>query len=136
MKISVEQRKEEQIKLRFDVVDTGIGIKAEDIDKLFIKFYQVDCKYNKEKKGTGLGLPISRQFARMMNGDINVSSQLDKGSVFSLTLWQGCKRDEKLLRDESRKVSVVLYNLHGYEKESHFVKTIEYRRRLQVHRQP
>lgn len=72
--------------LRFSVVDTGIGLTSSQADHLFEPFRQADSSTTRRFGGTGLGLAISRQFARLMGGDIEVSSQAGKGSIFSLTV--------------------------------------------------
>lgn len=74
--------------LRFQVADTGIGIKKEDMDKLFISFSQVSTYENHNKEGTGLGLAISRALSKMMGGDIQVESTYGKGSTFTVMLKQ------------------------------------------------
>lgn len=74
--------------LRMEVRDSGIGIRAEDLDKLFISFNQVDTKRNRHIKGTGLGLAISKKLCEMMGGYIEVSSVYGKGSSFVITLRQ------------------------------------------------
>ena len=58
----------------FKVADTGIGIKKEDMSKLFTNFQQVDTKKNRSVEGTGLGLAISKRLITQMGGYINVSS--------------------------------------------------------------
>jgi signal transduction histidine kinase/ActR/RegA family two-component response regulator len=72
--------------LRFEVKDTGIGIKPEDLSKLFTPFEQLDLRKNKDVVGTGLGLAISHQLCRLMNGDMTVESDYGKGSLFSVLL--------------------------------------------------
>ena len=72
--------------IRFDVVDTGIGIAEEDIGKLFKEFSQANAQVMTKYGGTGLGLIISRKFCQMMGGDITVKSELEKGSIFTMTL--------------------------------------------------
>jgi len=68
--------------LRFSVVDTGIGISAQNIDKLFKSFSQIDSTYTKKVGGTGLGLIISKQLAEMMGGAMWVESKEGVGSSF------------------------------------------------------
>ncbi len=72
--------------LTIEVQDTGIGIAPEHQDIIFEEFAQVQNRLQTRQKGTGLGLPLSRQFARMLGGDITVRSELGHGSTFTLTL--------------------------------------------------
>jgi CheY-like chemotaxis protein/anti-sigma regulatory factor (Ser/Thr protein kinase) len=68
------------------VADTGIGIAADQLPRLFQKFAQVDSSLAKKHEGTGLGLAISRQLAELMGGTLTVTSELGKGATFVLTL--------------------------------------------------
>jgi len=72
--------------LLFQVSDTGIGMTPEQLSKLFQAFTQADAWTYKKFGGTGLGLAISKRFCQMMGGDITVSSELGKGSTFTVTL--------------------------------------------------
>ena len=83
--------------LRIDVSDTGIGISPDDFDLVFEKFKQADSSVSRKYGGTGLGLPISKNLARIMGGDIFVSSQLGKGSSFSLLLPAKINKGKKEL---------------------------------------
>jgi signal transduction histidine kinase/DNA-binding response OmpR family regulator len=74
--------------MKVSVSDTGIGIKEEDMHKLFNSFQQVDSKRNRNIEGTGLGLAISQQLLHLMNGKISVDSEYEKGSTFSFELPQ------------------------------------------------
>ncbi len=76
--------------LRFDVEDTGIGIAADQLDGIFEAFSQADGRTTSQYGGSGLGLTITRQLARMLGGDITVSSQIGQGSIFSLTIQLHC----------------------------------------------
>ena len=78
----------DEIELQVCVDDTGIGIKKEDMDKLFKSFQQVDSKRNRNIEGTGLGLAISQQLLELMKGNIWVESEYEKGSKFSFTIPQ------------------------------------------------
>jgi PAS domain S-box-containing protein len=72
--------------LRFVVVDTGIGISAEDLDSLFQPFRQLDAGLARNHEGTGLGLAICRRLAGLMGGVIVAQSDQGRGSVFTFTL--------------------------------------------------
>jgi signal transduction histidine kinase/DNA-binding response OmpR family regulator len=88
LKYDYETVSEDTINLLFSVSDTGIGIKPEDIGKLFRSFQQIDSKRNRNIEGTGLGLAISKQLVNLMNGDISVESVYGEGSTFSFTIPQ------------------------------------------------
>ncbi|HSH00987.1 MAG TPA: response regulator [Anaerolineae bacterium] len=72
--------------LQIAVRDTGIGISADNQSKLFESFQQVDSSITRRFGGTGLGLTISRQLARLMDGDLTVASQLGHGTTFTLAI--------------------------------------------------
>ncbi|MFD1888080.1 ATP-binding protein [Paenibacillus wenxiniae] len=76
----------EELKLRFRVKDSGIGIASKDQDKLFQSFSQVDDSQSREFGGTGLGLVISQQIVELMQGTITLESEQGKGSVFEFTI--------------------------------------------------
>ncbi|MCC5892194.1 GAF domain-containing hybrid sensor histidine kinase/response regulator [Exiguobacterium sp.] len=70
--------------LRFAVTDTGRGVDGQELELLFEPFYQK--KYTDQHQGTGLGLPISKQYATLLGGDLQVESELGRGSRFVFTL--------------------------------------------------
>jgi signal transduction histidine kinase len=80
--------------ISFYISDTGIGIRSEDIAKLFADYNQVDTRANREVKGTGLGLSITKKFIDMMGGEISVESEYGKGSTFRVRIRQGFVTDK------------------------------------------
>lgn len=77
-----QNRHEYGINLNVSVMDTGIGITEENLEKLFTNFQQVDTRKNRAVEGTGLGLAISKQLIAQMGGFVNVSSTYGEGSEF------------------------------------------------------
>lgn len=73
-------------RLVFEVIDTGIGMTADELLRLFQPFYQADSSTTRRFGGTGLGLTISRRLAHLLGGTIDVESEPDVGSVFRLTI--------------------------------------------------
>ena len=71
----------------FDVEDTGIGISAEDIERVFLPFERSDSANQRKEVGTGLGLAISNMLAHIMGGELSVTSTPGKGSIFKLRLY-------------------------------------------------
>ncbi|MER0438727.1 two-component regulator propeller domain-containing protein [Emticicia sp. W12TSBA100-4] len=75
-----------QVKLGFKVRDSGIGIPADKLDRLFKAFSQVDSSSSRKYGGTGLGLIISEKIVNLMEGDIGVESEVGKGTTFTFTI--------------------------------------------------
>ena len=79
---------EYNIELVFSVIDTGIGIKSEELPKLFDSFKRLELSKNRNIQGTGLGLNIAKQLIDLMHGKIAVESKYGKGSTFTVTIPQ------------------------------------------------
>lgn len=79
-------REDGRIDLKISVTDTGIGIKKEDYEKLFIPFERVDRKVNRNIEGTGLGLMLVKRYVELFGGTISVESEYGKGSTFSVSV--------------------------------------------------
>jgi len=94
--VSMTQRKNNDCELTFSVKDTGIGIKEQDMDKLFTAYERLDEATNSGIQGTGLGLDISRRFAELIGGTLTCHSIYGQGSEFVLTLNQRIVDDTPL----------------------------------------
>jgi signal transduction histidine kinase/CheY-like chemotaxis protein len=86
--VSGEIIKEDTAKLIVSVTDSGIGIRKEDLQKLFTSFQQLDSHKSHVREGTGLGLAICRELVSLMGGDITVESTYGVGSKFTFTIIQ------------------------------------------------
>ena len=94
--------------LIISVQDTGRGIKAENITKLFTKFERLDVEKNTTTEGTGLGLAITKHLVEMMHGTINVQSQFGKGSIFVVNIPQKIKTLTAPLSNEEVDEDVII----------------------------
>ena len=93
---SIESRTDDEVNLRFSVKDTGIGIREEDMDKLFTAYERLDEEKNSGIQGTGLGLDISKRFAQLLGGDLVVESTYGEGSEFIFTVTQKIVDDKPI----------------------------------------
>ena len=88
LNVDMTERKGDVAYLRFSVIDTGMGVREEDKEKLFTAYERLDEVKNSNIQGTGLGLDISRRFAELMEGSLWCESEYGEGSEFILTLTQ------------------------------------------------
>lgn len=90
-----------------EVSDTGIGIAASDMPRIFERFYRVDKARSRELGGTGLGLSIVKHLAQAMQGSVRAASEIGKGTTFTVTLprarWTSLARKRPILIDDARR---------------------------------
>jgi signal transduction histidine kinase len=86
--VNGKHSKDENIELSVSIIDTGIGIESEYIDRVFSEYVQADLKANKYTEGTGLGLSITKMMVDIMGGKISVKSEYGKGSNFTVIFPQ------------------------------------------------
>ena len=96
IRIGVHAREQGRICLDFAVEDSGVGMRPEELERLFKPFSQADATVSRKFGGTGLGLAISKRLAEMMSGEISVSSVEGTGTTFRLRLWLA-QDDERAL---------------------------------------
>jgi len=85
--------------LIFEIEDTGIGIKEQDLDTIFEQFSRVDSKHTKTIQGTGLGLPLCQKLANLMGGEVSAKSQYGQGSTFRVVISQSIGAYESIGQD-------------------------------------
>ncbi|MGN0620346.1 MAG: PocR ligand-binding domain-containing protein [Porcipelethomonas sp.] len=103
--------------IKVTVSDTGMGIKQEDLNKIFHSFQQVDSKRNRNIEGTGLGLAISQQLLRLMNGKISVESEYGKGTIFSFELPQKIINGAPSASKPDRDITAAVFINNKYVKQ-------------------
>jgi signal transduction histidine kinase/CheY-like chemotaxis protein len=123
---------EDEMLVRFEVQDTGIGLTEEQRGKLFQAFQQADTSTSRQYGGTGLGLTISKQLATLMGGDVGVESEHGVGSTFWFTarLGKGEEKVRQYLPDpdlRNRRVLVVDDNAHAREILSEMLTNMTFR---------
>jgi signal transduction histidine kinase len=103
------RRHGDDVWISFYVKDTGIGIREEDIKKLFSDYNQVDTRANREIEGTGLGLSITKKFVELMDGEISVESEYGKGTTFHALIRQGFVTDKPIGKETTESLSNFRY---------------------------
>ena len=112
-KVGWKQQPDGSALMQFSSIDTGIGIRQEDMGKLFSQFERLDLQKNRNIEGTGLGLSITTNLVRMMNGELKVSSEYGKGSDFTILLPQKMEHYEAI-GDFRRRAEAFLLQQKGY----------------------
>jgi signal transduction histidine kinase/CheY-like chemotaxis protein/HPt (histidine-containing phosphotransfer) domain-containing protein len=105
VKIVSKQKNTKQIQIRFDVIDTGIGISEDFVSNLFQNFSQAGSDTARKYGGSGLGLSICKQLVELMNGIIYMKSTLQHGSTFSFELPFYISTDTELLPEKTMEIS-------------------------------
>ena len=103
----------QDIELYVSVSDTGIGIREEDIGKLFADYNQVDTQANRNVEGTGLGLSITKGIVGLMGGEISVESKYGEGTKFTVRLPQGFVCGEYVGAEETEQLRALRYDNSG-----------------------
>ncbi len=112
LSLSVQHERAQSLVLGFSVRDTGIGMTNEQQKRVFASFTQAEAGTNRRFGGTGLGLVISQRLIRLMGGELEVESELGKGSTFSFSLIVDKVQDQELLEAERRTPAPKYRNLH------------------------
>jgi signal transduction histidine kinase len=86
LQISTNENNDQSLEIKFNVIDTGIGIPKDKIDKIFERYEQASATIKTTFGGTGLGLSISKKMIELMDGTIEIKSKLGKGSQFTVTI--------------------------------------------------
>ncbi|HEX6309609.1 MAG TPA: ATP-binding protein [Longimicrobiales bacterium] len=100
------------------VSDTGPGIPPDHVERIFEEFYQVEGGLSRASGGTGLGLAIARRFARLMDGDIRVESQVGRGSTFAILLPRAAHPSEEEPESDELRVLVLAHDERAIERLS------------------
>ncbi|MDX2428026.1 MAG: MASE1 domain-containing protein [Xanthomonadales bacterium] len=109
LRARIVESRDDDIKLRFEVQDTGVGINADKLSSLFDLFEQGDTSTTREHGGTGLGLAITRRLAGLMGGDAGAESVPGQGSTFWLTAW--FKRGQSVCQEDEEEQVLDVENL-------------------------
>jgi signal transduction histidine kinase len=98
VRLGVKLKDSDNVLVRVEVVDTGIGIPMDKHQRLFVAFTQADGSTTRKYGGTGLGLTIVRQLVELMRGNLGIESELDKGSRFWFVVPMGIAKSQTLLK--------------------------------------
>jgi CheY-like chemotaxis protein len=104
------QRDADNVWVTFYIKDTGIGIRGEDLEKIFSDYNQVDTHANRKIEGTGLGLSITKKLVELMDGEITVESEYGKGTTFRVRIRQGFVTDTTIGKVTAENLSSFRYS--------------------------
>jgi signal transduction histidine kinase/DNA-binding response OmpR family regulator len=107
LKLTTEKNNNNDYKLIFSIEDTGKGISKENLENIFKEFYQVYSENERNYSGVGLGLPISKKLIELMNGEIEVKSEIDKGTNVSFSIYV---EKGKLYSEKNSDLTKVYFN--------------------------
>lgn len=118
VKIAAIDTEKENINIRIAVADSGIGISEKDMDKLFIRFSQVDASDTRKYGGSGLGLVISKQIAELMGGTISVQSKEGIGSTFiaEIPLKVVKAAEAEAQKEEEKQDDAAIFSINAHSK--------------------
>lgn len=106
MRVERVESTEDELLVKFSVIDTGIGVAEEKIDEIFEKFTQSDQSVTRKYGGTGLGLPISKKLVELLGGKLQVDSKVGEGSTFFFTLTYGIGDVNQINKDVNTEVTI------------------------------
>ncbi|MDR2374813.1 MAG: response regulator [Treponema sp.] len=116
------ERDAEGIWMVCSISDTGMGIREEDIDKLFGEYNQVNMESNRHIEGTGLGLAITKRLVEMMRGNIYVESKYGKGTTFMVRLFQGFAGDAVIGKEAAANLAEFRYTIARQNRNKQIVR--------------
>jgi signal transduction histidine kinase/CheY-like chemotaxis protein len=108
----------------FSIGDTGVGIKPEDLPKLFSDYIQLDSKANRNIEGTGLGLSITKRLLELMNGTIAVESVYAKGSTFTVTIPLSAMSFDSIGAKTKEELENFSFGLKKSDEKAKFVRSV------------
>lgn len=110
--VSIRESSEKQVKIRFEVKDTGIGIAQENITRIFEMFTQAEIQTTRKYGGTGLGLAISQKLLKILDSEIKVNSEQNRGSIFMFDIVYNTDVNMTLESGTDLNVAPDLTNIH------------------------